>query len=383
MQSYTVGKGDTLSGIAKRVGLGSNFQSLGYSGDPRKLKVGTVLNFGGGAPTPSNPTAPAQPSLPFGGQTQGEYGSASRFMDDFGSGQQALLDRIKSEQNTLNSEYETRLGGQEKLSNAFKRLSNETGLTDYSQKVGNIRDRLDRLDGDVTARTTGTFTTEGQRSRTVGAEARPLEDDLGRFSFAKAEASNLVNNQLNFLGQDQQNELRGVQNRMSQFSERAAREITGYTAAKTNELNLLLNKMQRQQSLSDREYARAEQLAAEERDFSRQKSMAKSKQEQMPDYMAMLNGIRGSSGTSDNSATQYTDATSMFPGSTASLPDTYSSADFKSDFRNQGRKALDFAKRNSGTISNTLKGYMVGGVPGAVVSNTSNIISAVRRKLEK
>jgi len=378
MQSYTVGKGDTLSGIAKRVGLGSNFQALGYSGDPRKLKVGTVLNFGGTSPTPPQPVAPPQPSQPFGGQTQGEYGSASRFMEEFGSGQQALLDRIKSEQNTLNSEYETRLGGQEKLSNAFKRLSNETGLTDYSQKVGNIRDRLDRLDGDVTARTTGTFTTEGQRSRTIGAEAKPLEDDLGRFSFAKAEASNLVNNQLNFLSQDQQNELKGVQNRMSQFSERAAREITGYTTAKTNELNLLLNKMQREQSLSDREYARAEQLASEEREFSRQKSLSKSKQEQLPDYTALLAGIMGNAGATPESSF---DATSLFVGPPRPESRTYSSQDLASDGRRVGAKALDFAKRNSQGIRRFANAVSTGGVQGAGVATGVAGLDALRRKL--
>src|ERR671912_45178 len=49
--TYTVRKGDTLYDIAARhLGSGSKWRELGFTGDPTKLPVGTVLNFGGGQP---------------------------------------------------------------------------------------------------------------------------------------------------------------------------------------------------------------------------------------------------------------------------------------------------------------------------------------------
>lgn len=65
MPQYTVQKGDTLSAIAKKYGVSVN--ALGYSGDPRKLAIGTVLNFGGSAPaqpSSSGGSAPAPASPP-------------------------------------------------------------------------------------------------------------------------------------------------------------------------------------------------------------------------------------------------------------------------------------------------------------------------------
>jgi hypothetical protein len=64
MPEYTVQRGDTLSGIAQKSGLGTNWQALGYTGDPRKLAVGTKLSWGGapaaapaaGSPSPQNVT---------------------------------------------------------------------------------------------------------------------------------------------------------------------------------------------------------------------------------------------------------------------------------------------------------------------------------------
>lgn len=59
MASYTVQQGDTLSGIAaKQLGSASRWRELGFTGDPTKLPVGTVLNFGAPAPAVgSNPNA--------------------------------------------------------------------------------------------------------------------------------------------------------------------------------------------------------------------------------------------------------------------------------------------------------------------------------------
>lgn len=62
MGQYTVQRGDTLSGIAKRLGLSSYRDLSGYrSGNPNLIYAGEVLNYGGGggAPAPAPVAAPA------------------------------------------------------------------------------------------------------------------------------------------------------------------------------------------------------------------------------------------------------------------------------------------------------------------------------------
>ena len=49
MAQYVVRRGDTLWDIAQRVlGSGSRWRELGYTGDPRQLRAGITLNYGGG-----------------------------------------------------------------------------------------------------------------------------------------------------------------------------------------------------------------------------------------------------------------------------------------------------------------------------------------------
>lgn len=57
MAQYVVKPGDTLWGIAQKyLGNGARWGELGYSGDPRKMPVGTVINIpGGGGGSNSQP----------------------------------------------------------------------------------------------------------------------------------------------------------------------------------------------------------------------------------------------------------------------------------------------------------------------------------------
>lgn len=71
MAQYVVKKGDNLYTIAQRLlGDGNRWKELGYTGDPKKLQAGTVLNYGGGAAPVAQPSAPAPAASPLDAYTK-------------------------------------------------------------------------------------------------------------------------------------------------------------------------------------------------------------------------------------------------------------------------------------------------------------------------
>lgn len=277
MASYTVKAGDTLSGIAqKMLGSSSKWNQLGYAGDPRNLQVGTVLKWGGS--TPVRAAAAPKPA----GQVD-LMSAVNKQTADF----EKLLNRQKGEQEGLFKNYETIRGGQERLPALYSRLENELGIPELSgdmqifkDQIYSVRDLIDRLDEDVNTRTTGTFTTDEQRRRQIAAEGEPLRNQLGRLGTGMEPLVDRINSATGQLGtmmnlnvQQQERDLEPVKMRIEAISDRFAREITGFTSNKQNELTALMDKLQRQRQLSDRDWELAQQLASEERAFDREKQL--------------------------------------------------------------------------------------------------------------
>lgn len=228
------------------------------------------------APKPT--AAPANPSQP---------------LFDFAAQQtaanQAMLDRQKSEQEGLFNQYTTQLEGQEKLPVLYNRLTSEAGIPQLTQaadvfktQIYSVKDLLDRLNEDVTTRTSGTFTNEAQRNRQIAAEGDPLRTSLARLGTGLEPIAEMLNsargevgNMLNLTVQQQGKEMQPIQMRIEALGDRFAREITGFNNDKENMLTALMDKLQRERELSDRDWQLAQQLAAEEREFQRQKQLAK------------------------------------------------------------------------------------------------------------
>lgn len=201
---------------------------------------------------------------------------------------QTLLDNQNRQQQGLFDQYSQKITGQEALPALYSRLQNEAGIPGLSQaaqgyknEIYRVKDRLDRLGEDVTARTTGYNVSDAQRRRLEAAEANPIETNLARLGTGLAPIADMltsaqsgVQNQIGLYAEQQNKELKPLEMQINSLSDRFAREITGFQQGHEDTLTNLLNKLQREQQLSDREWEAAQQLAAEERSFARQKSLA-------------------------------------------------------------------------------------------------------------
>jgi len=304
MATYTVKAGDNLSSIARSLGLKSYNELSGYrSGNPNLIYAGEVLNYGSPTPAPSAPApAPAPASNPI-----LDFAAKSKAESD------ALLARQKAEQEGLFTNYEKIRNNQEALPALYSRLQNEAGIPGLSQasqafkdEIYKTKDRIDRLAEDVLARTTGTLTTEAQRRRLQSSEEEPLQTNLGRLGTGLApiadmlsSANQSVSTQMQLQTQQQERELEGVKLRINAISDRFARELTGFTSNKETQLTGILDQLERDRFLSDRDWKLAQDLAAEERSFSRQKALAA---QQLSAY-----STGGGSGTSNTPTISYTD----------------------------------------------------------------------------
>lgn len=279
MATYTVKSGDTLSGIAGRLGV-SQSSLTGYrSGNPNLIYPGEVLSYGGGGGAPA--AAPAA-------KPRADEGSLQRFADSQTAAMNALLERQKQEQQGLFNQYTQKIEGQEKLPDMYGRLQNELGIPELSAQAQVFKDQIygtknliDRLDEDITSRTRGTYTTAGMKNRIEAYEGEKLNTTLSRLGTGLAPVADMLTSaqgQLQTLLplsiQQQDRELKPLEMQINSLSDRFAREISGYNSNKETQLTALMDKLERDRYLDDRDWELAQQLAKEERDFSKQKQLA-------------------------------------------------------------------------------------------------------------
>lgn len=199
--------------------------------------------------------------------------------------QDNLLSKQKNEEEGLFKQFEDKLGGQEKLTDAYGRLKTQAGVPDlqkqldvYKTEIYKVKGLLDQLDENINERTKGTFTSEAQRNRQVAAEGDPLRTSLSRLGNAAqpymerlSSAMSEVGTMLGLTKDEQTKELEPIKLRISATTDRFAREISGFNSSKQDQLNALLNQITRGQQLEDQEWARVQQLAAEEREWAKTK----------------------------------------------------------------------------------------------------------------
>lgn len=158
MPSYTVQKGDTLSGIGAKMGVDWR-QIGGYrSGNANLIYPGEVVSWGGApAPAPQAQAAPAAPANNWENETNSIYGEVGNF------------DKTRANPlDTYNAALE-RLG----ISDA------RTRVTDLRQQLLNTENLVRGVEGNVSSRTQNALVTENQRQRLVAQERDPLVQQAG------------------------------------------------------------------------------------------------------------------------------------------------------------------------------------------------------------
>lgn len=225
---------------------------------------------------------------------------------------QGLIDTQNAKQDSLFGQYTTASNAQEKLPDLYKRLQTEAGIPElsnqlqvYKDQIYRTKDLLDRLDEDVTSRTQGTLTSEAQRNRIIASEANPLETQLSRLGTGMQPISDQLTGAQGQLSallplymQQQEKELDPIKMQINSLSDRFARELTGFTTQRENTLNALMDGITRGRQLDDAQLAEAQKLAAEEREFARQRALAA----QAASYQ-IGNGGAGASGAAGNAPT--------------------------------------------------------------------------------
>ncbi len=219
-------------------------------------------------------------------------GNVSQPLFDFAASQKndmnALLERQKAEQQGLFDKYTGTLNNQEQLPALYKRLQTEAGIPDlsnamqgYKTEIYRVKGLLDRLDEGVNSRNRGTYTTQGLRDRIANVEGTGLRTDLSRLGTGMepiadllTSAQNQVGTMLNLNIQQQEKALKPLEIQINSISDRFAREMTGFNQNRENQLTAITDKLTRERELSDREWELAQQLAAEERAYARQRSLA-------------------------------------------------------------------------------------------------------------
>jgi len=207
----------------------------------------------------------------------GGYGTFSA-----GPSSSDILAKQAAEEEKLFGEYETIRAGQEKLPALYARLKTETPgyasaqtqLETARGEVARVKAILDRLEEDVNATTTQGqgFVSEAQRNRILTQAEAPLRKDLGRYLTGQEIAAGQVSAAQTEIGQQfslatsqQEREMENIKMRIVAFSDRAAREMNAYTADKKNELDLYIEKLRVEGTLTQQEMVNASQLAQIER----------------------------------------------------------------------------------------------------------------------
>lgn len=216
----------------------------------------------------------------------GGGGSAETInLKDLGASNTEFAKNLNSMEDTALDSFITKQQSQDSPLAVYTKFNEQLGIPELlktqstlQSQIGTLEDSIRRVKGNVAATTRNSMVTEGQRAGLVEARQQPLQENLsytataaGRIGNQISEARNLLGTMTQLVMQGQDRELEPFRMKLEMVSNQAARLMTGFTADRQEQLSVLMDKLQRQRQLDDREWELANQLAEEERAFERSK----------------------------------------------------------------------------------------------------------------
>ena len=193
------------------------------------------------------------------GYIQGQFAGEDPYL-------QAILDRYAAQEQPLDiySRLEAQAG--------VPQLQTTAGT--LMKEVGNVEDILSSIEPDVSARTRESLVTEAQRRGIVQAKQEPwsekltkLGTSLGRVMEALGLAKQDIATKTALALQGQEMQMKPLEFAYSVKVDRNARLLSGFSEDKQTQLDTILANWQRSNQISDRDYATAQQLSSDERNY--------------------------------------------------------------------------------------------------------------------
>ena len=202
----------------------------------------------------------------------GQVPSALKYAQELGVGEEKAM-----------SDIVMKMRAWEKPLDVYGRLETEAGIpelrvtsTTLAKEIANVEDYLSQIEPDIGARTRESLVTEAQRRGMVAAGRKPylekltkLATGLGRVRGSLSEAMAGVGTKVGLAMRGQEMELEPLKMQYTSLVDRNARMMTGFTADRQTQLDVLFDKLQRERQLADQEWELASQLSREETEYSR------------------------------------------------------------------------------------------------------------------
>jgi len=196
-------------------------------------------------------------------------------------------------------EYVMQLKSQEKPLDVYGQLETAMGLPSMKktastlrEQIGGLEDTIRRVEPQVQATTRESLVTQGQQEGMIAERRRPLIDDLGVLGTALGRVSQSITAATADLGtrvslfmEGQKQALKPYEVQLAALNDRAARQVTGFSADVENQLSVARANWERNNFLDDRQVEEAFELLKIEKNYQNELSkLIKTSEQEMSTY---------------------------------------------------------------------------------------------------